>query len=70
MSHMRKSDVLKHFKTATAAARAIGITKSAVSQWADIIPEDKAYRYQDVTRGKLKVDRSLYSWSSKANAAA
>ena len=67
---MRKSDVLAHFKTATAAAKAIGITKSAVSQWGDVVPEDKAYRYEVVTRRKLKVDKSLYGWSSKSDAAA
>lgn len=57
---MYKTDVLGHFKTGTAVARAIGVTKSAVSQWKDIIPEAMAYRVQAATRGKLKVDPSLY----------
>lgn len=67
---MRKTDVIEHFKTATAAAKAIGITKSAVSQWGEIVPEDKAYRLQEVTRRKLKVDKALYGWSSKSDVAA
>ena len=57
---MYKSDVLKHFKNGAAAGRALGVTKSAVSQWKEVIPEAVAYRAQRVTRGKLKVDPSLY----------
>lgn len=57
---MYKSDVLKFFKNGTAAARALGVTKSAVSQWKPVIPEAVAYRAQRVTRGKLKVDPALY----------
>lgn len=57
---MRTSDVLAYYRTATAAARAVGVTKSAVSQWGEFVPEGKAYRYQKITRGKLKVDESVY----------
>lgn len=57
---MFKTDVLSHFKTGVAVARAVGVTKSAVSQWGDVIPEAMAYRVQAATRGKLKVNPSLY----------
>ena len=57
---MRKSDVLKFFKNGSKTARALGITKSAVSQWGEEIPEAMAYRAQTASRGKLKVDPSVY----------
>lgn len=57
---MRKSDVLSHFKTQIAVAQKLGITKSAVSQWPEIIPEGMAYKLQVVTRGALLVDPTLY----------
>ena len=57
---MRTSDVLAFYGTQTAVAKALGITKSAVNQWKDLVPEGKAYRLQEMTRGKLKVDRAAY----------
>ena len=36
------------------------ISPAAVSQWGEIIPEKNAYRLQEFTNGKLKVDSSLY----------
>jgi DNA-binding transcriptional regulator YdaS (Cro superfamily) len=61
---MRKTDVLEYFSNNGAAvARAIGITKSAVSQWGEVIPEAMAYRlerYTEGTKGALTVDPSLY----------
>lgn len=57
---MRKSDVIAFFKTQTAVANALGVTKSAVNQWGPLVPEGKAYRLQELTRGKLKVDRDAY----------
>jgi DNA-binding transcriptional regulator YdaS (Cro superfamily) len=67
---MWKQTVLDHFKSATKAAAAAGVTKSAVSQWKEVIPERMAYRIQRATRGKLKVDPGLYKSSSADNAAA
>ena len=58
---MRKSDVIAHFGgTQTKVAEALGITKSAVSQWPDVIPEGMAYKLQVITAGMLRVDPSLY----------
>lgn len=58
---MLKADVLSHFShNGAEVARAIGITKSAVSQWGEIIPEAMAYRLERVTDGALKVDPALY----------
>jgi hypothetical protein len=62
---MRKNDVLKHFDpdggTLQSTADALNITKSAVSQWGDIIPEGMAYKIQVITAGMLRVDPALYA---------
>lgn len=57
---MKKSDVVKHFKTETEAAAALEVTKQAVNGWGDIIPEGMAYKAQVITGGALKVDPSVY----------
>ncbi|EER47568.1 hypothetical protein AM305_07803 [Actinobacillus minor NM305] len=62
---MKKDDVLKHFGTLERVAATLGISVSAVSQWGKIIPEKNAYRLQEITKGKLKVQHSLYRCSKK-----
>jgi DNA-binding transcriptional regulator YdaS (Cro superfamily) len=57
---MYKSDVIKFFGNQVSTGRALGVTKSAVSQWKEVVPEAVAYRAQRVSRNKLKVDPSLY----------
>lgn len=57
---MRKADVIQHFGTQAAAARALGFTKSAVGQWGEVIPRGAAYIVQAVTKGKLRVDPAAY----------
>ncbi|QBQ15593.1 Cro/CI family transcriptional regulator [Acinetobacter haemolyticus] len=41
---MRKKDAIDAFKSRVALAKAIGITKQAVSGWGDIIPEGSALK--------------------------
>lgn len=61
---MRKSQVINHFGTATAAAEALGITVQAISQWPEdaegLIPEGSAYKAESVTNRKLRVNARLY----------
>lgn len=57
---MKKSDVVEHFGSETAAAAALGVTKQAVNGWDEIVPEGIAYKIQVLTRGKLKVDPEIY----------
>lgn len=57
---MWKSVVYRHYKSFKAIAEALGISKSAVSQWPELIPEGMAYKIESLTRGKLKVKRKLY----------
>jgi transcriptional regulator with XRE-family HTH domain len=57
---MKKIDVYQHYKTLPRIAKALGISKSAVSQWPDIVPEGSAYKLEVLTKGRLTVDRTLY----------
>ncbi len=59
---MKKDDVIAHFGgNQVTTAKALGITKSAVSQWGDIIPEGMAYKIQVITAGILRVDPAAYA---------
>jgi hypothetical protein len=57
---MLKTTVKRHFGSLEAIAQALGITKSAVSQWPERVPEGAAYKLQFITGGKLRVNQSLY----------
>ncbi len=39
---MYKKDVIDHFGTQRAVAKALGISDAAVSQWKEVIPEKEA----------------------------
>ena len=59
---MNKQDVIRHFGgSQVKVAEALGITKSAVSQWDEVIPEGVAYKVQVMTAGMLRVDPSVYA---------
>ncbi|ABN73602.1 MULTISPECIES: Cro/CI family transcriptional regulator [Actinobacillus] len=62
---MKKNDVIEYFGTLEKVAASLGISVSAVSQWGEIIPEKNAYRLQEITKGKLKVQHSFYRNSGK-----
>ena len=67
---MFKSDVIKHFKTATAVWTALGITSGAVSQWPELIPEKQAMRLSLMTNNQLKYNPDLYNKKPQADAEA
>lgn len=59
---MLKAQVVAHFDDSPiAVARALGITRSAVNQWGDRVPLDKALRLQAITNGVLSVDMDDYN---------
>lgn len=62
---MLKSDVIKHFGGQGATARALKITKGAVSQWPDIVPRGSAYQIEVITSGELRVDPDSYPAKKK-----
>lgn len=57
---MLKSTVKSHFGSLEAIAQALGITRSAVSQWPARVPEGAAYKLQFITGGKLRVVQAMY----------
>ena len=61
---MYRTTVLAYFDNNQAAvARALGIKRSSVNAWPELIPERSAYRLQEITKRnkrKLKVDPTLY----------
>jgi len=62
---MLKSCVIAHFDNSpVAVARALGITRSAVNQWPEIVPLKSALRLQALTDGALTVDMSAYELPS------
>jgi hypothetical protein len=58
---MKKRDVINHFGGEVKTAAALGLTRQAVYQWADPIPERLAYQIQVMTGGILRVDPSVYA---------
>lgn len=58
---MKASDVITHFGGIPEAAKALGVTRSAVWQWlerkGDSVPENRQYQVEVVTGGALKADR-------------
>jgi transcriptional repressor of cell division inhibition gene dicB len=51
---MKTKDAIRHFGSASALARALGIWKTAVSQWGDTVPQRRAFEIERLTKGKLK----------------
>jgi DNA-binding transcriptional regulator YdaS (Cro superfamily) len=58
---MLKADVLAHYEhSPLKVARALGVTRSAVNQWPELVPLKSALRLQSITDGALRVQMSLY----------
>ena len=67
---MLKADVLAHFDhSPVAVARALGITRSTVNQWPDVVPLKSALKLEAVTNGGLRVDMEMYPLPGNAAAA-
>lgn len=57
---MRKADVLRFYKSTAKVARVLGCGTSAIKQWPAIVPRGSAYELQVKSRGRLRVDPTLY----------
>lgn len=57
---MLKSDAIQYFNNQKCLADALKLTRGAVSQWGDVVPEGQAYKLQALTDGALQVDPSCY----------
>ena len=51
---MKTKSAVEYFGTKVAIADALGIKKSAVSQWGQNVPKGRAYQIEVLTGGKLK----------------
>jgi DNA-binding transcriptional regulator YdaS (Cro superfamily) len=58
---MLTNDVIAHFGSKVAIARALGIGKASVSKWPEKVPPLRAAQLHKLTRGKLKFDLESYS---------
>lgn len=57
---MKTDDAIHYFGTAAAVARALQISKSAVSQWRRFVPIGAAVRLEKITEGKLPLEIEHY----------
>ena len=55
-----------HFGSKPRLAKALGLTKSAVYLWGDVVPEGRAYQIESLTRRKLRVDPQFYAHRSSS----
>jgi len=51
------SDVIKHFGGISGLAAALECTTQAISQWDELIPEQRAYQIEVITKGKFKASQ-------------
>lgn len=61
---MRTQSAADHFGSKTALAKALGITKAAVSEWGEFVPEGRAYQIESLTKRALRVDPQFYRKST------
>ncbi|MFK3763210.1 Cro/CI family transcriptional regulator [Serratia ureilytica] len=57
---MKKANVLKRFGGTNATARALGVSKTTVSLWGEVIPWQYALLVSEVTNNELKFRRCDY----------
>jgi hypothetical protein len=53
---MRTADAIKHFKTQTALAVALGIDQSSISTWKEFPPPLRQLQIEGLTAGDLKAE--------------
>lgn len=67
---MFTSDAMKVFGSAAEIATVLGISRQAVSQWADLVPPLSAARLAKASDGKLEFDPDLYDqWNRQQGVA-
>lgn len=58
---MRLSDALSHFGTQQKLANALGMSQGSISSWdREKIPLARALQVEKLTKGRLRVDMTLY----------
>ena len=54
---MDKKQAIEHFGSASKLARALGITRGAVTNWGDTVPPSRQWELEVLTQGALKAQR-------------
>ncbi len=54
---MKTIDAIKHFGSAAALARALGIKPPSISEWSEYPPYARQFQIQVVTSGRLKAEK-------------
>jgi len=62
---MRTADVIQYYGSSLEAGRVLGISRQAVDQWGEAVPEGSAYKLQVITGGRLQVDPVCYKKTQK-----
>lgn len=64
---MTLTDVLNHFKARPSdLADMLGVTRGAVSQWKDGIPDARQWQIEAITKGALKASPTRYERAKAA----
>lgn len=58
---MLTKDVVHFFGSKAQVARAIGLTRGAVTNWGKVVPRSSVWRVERASNGKLKGDPSFYA---------
>ena len=53
---MSTDKAINHFGSAASLAKALGLSKAAVSQWGEYVPALRAYQLERITKGALVVE--------------
>ena len=56
---MRTSDVVEHFGSQAAVARALNIKPPSVAEWGESVPPLRQLQIEKLTAGKLQADPSI-----------
>lgn len=56
---MTKTDAINYFGSQAALAEALGVSRPAISQWSEEIPEVRQWQLRAITEGKLEVSLKL-----------
>lgn len=55
---MTKSQAIAHFGSAANLARALGVSRSAITHWPEQIPLGRQYQIEIATHGALRADQT------------
>lgn len=65
---MRTSDVIEHFGSQAAVARALKIKPPSVAGWGDVVPPFRQLQIEALTGGRLRADDSILPDEQPADA--